>query len=73
MVCGFPCKREEDEGHDLIDGRRVCSVCFELECGVCDYCGAECHEDDLEPFGDDTRLCPDCFAEEFPPIDEKKE
>ena len=63
---------EEDEGHTLKNGRLVCDGCFEYSCGECDYCGEYVEEDDLTHWGDDLRLCPDCFAEEFPPFDSAK-
>lgn len=63
---------EDDEGNYLKDGRLVCESCFDCNCGSCDYCGESFEEDDLTYWGDDLRLCPDCFAEEFPPFDEEK-
>ena len=63
---------EDDEGHLLEDGRLVCDSCFEYSCGQCDSCGGYFEEDDLEHWGDDMLLCPDCFEKEFPPFDAVK-
>ena len=71
-LCDEEIDKSEEKGHELFDGRRVCDACFESSCECCSICGKECHEDDLQYFGDDMLLCPDCFAEEFPEFDEKK-
>ena len=63
---------EEDEGHVLKDGRLVCDDCFEYSCAPCDDCGEYMAEDDLTFWGDDYRLCPDCYQVYFPPYDEAK-
>lgn len=63
---------EEDEGHFLKDGRLVCDSCFEFSCAACDDCGEYVEEDELENWGDDYRLCPDCFEQYFPSFDKKK-
>jgi len=63
---------EDDEGHILEDGRVVCDDCFDYSCAECGFCGKIVPEDELEFFGDDVRICPDCFAEEFPDVDEDK-
>jgi len=63
---------EDDEGHILKDGRLVCDGCFEYSCAACDDCGEYVEEDDLEYWGDDYRLCEDCFKQYFPSFDEKE-
>ena len=63
---------EDDEGHYLKDGRLVCSGCFEFSCAPCDDCGELFEEDDLTGWGDDYRLCPECFKQYFPPYDYRK-
>ena len=63
---------EEDEGHILQDGRLVCDDCYEFNCASCDECGSIVEEDDLTYWGDDYRLCPECFKKYFPPFDEEK-
>ena len=60
---------EDDEYHELADGRIVCDSCYELETDECGECGERFHEDDLEYWGDDFRLCPDCFKKYFPDFD----
>ena len=66
-LCGEELE-EDDEGQKLKDGRIVCENCAEYNCGCCDQCGDYVEEDDLTYWGDDMRLCPDCFKEEFPPF-----
>lgn len=63
---------EEDEGVVLKDGRLVCENCSDTCCGCCDECGEYVEEDELTYWGDDMRLCPDCFEQYFPPFDKKK-
>lgn len=63
---------EDDEGHTLKDGRLVCDDCLEYNCASCDDCGEYVEEDDLTNWGDDYRLCPDCFEQYFPSFDSKK-
>ena len=71
------CKKCEECGElFLADNMTVykddyyCENCVEEHFEECGLCGQLTHEDDLEFFGDDIRICPDCFAAEFPEVDE---
>ena len=61
---------EGDMKHVEYDDKDYCQSCFEDLFSECDFCGKTVPRDDLEPFGDDVRICPDCFAEEFPYVNE---
>ena len=69
-LCG---KEIEDEDyHELPDGRIVCDYCYENEMDECGECGERFPVDDLEYWGDDFRLCPDCFRQYFPEFDQEE-
>lgn len=70
-ICGETLS-EDEKGHILKDERLVCDGCFEYNCASCDDCGEYLEEDDLEYWGDDYRLCPECFELYFPSYDRKK-
>ena len=70
-ICG-EILSDDDEGHLLKDKRLVCDGCFEYNCASCDDCGEYLEEEDLEYWGDDYRLCPECFEQYFPSFDSKK-
>lgn len=63
-ICGEPI--EDENFAELPDGRIVCNYCYENELYECDECGERFPEDDMENWGDDMRLCPDCFRKYFP-------
>ena len=54
------------------DGEFYCQYCYEENFAECDLCGTMVKEDDLQYYGDDARICPDCFAEQFPKVDIEK-
>lgn len=64
------------EDDDLVDMELGCiSIQFpeELQNLVqCDYCEEYFPENELVSWGDDLKICPDCFKEEFPPFDQAK-
>lgn len=60
---------DDEEYHELPDGRIVCDYCYENALCECDECGERFPEDDMENWGDDMRLCPDCFHKYFPAFD----
>lgn len=60
---------EDDEFFVLDDGSIVCESCYEYNTEECGLCGGRFPEDDMEFFGDDIRICPKCFAREFPEVD----
>ncbi len=76
-VCALCEEKIEDEDyHELADGRIVCDYCYENDTVECDDCGERYPEDELEYWGDDYILCPDCFKKYFPefdPAENKKE
>lgn len=61
---------KDDMEHAEYDDKDYCQFCFEELFAECGFCGKIVPCDDLEPFGDDVHICPDCFAEEFPYVDE---
>lgn len=73
-ICGEPIDKEDEEQEyrELDDGRIVCGDCYEFNTRECDECGKRFPEDELEPWGDDMNLCPECFREEFPDFDEEE-
>lgn len=60
---------EDEESFELDDGSIVCESCYEYNTEECGLCGGRFPEDDMEFFGDDIRICPECFAKEFPEVD----
>ncbi len=73
-ICGDIIDEEDEdqEYQELDDGRIVCESCYEFSTKECDECGRRFPEDELEPWGDDMRLCPECFKEIFPDFDEEE-
>ena len=63
---------EDEEYHELPDGRIVCDYCYENQMTECGECGERFPDDDLECWGDDFRLCPDCFRQYFPDFDQEE-
>ncbi len=70
-LCGEKLE-DDDEGRFLKDGRLVCDCCAEFRCAVCDECEELVEEDEMTFWGEDCRLCPECYEKYFPPYDEKK-
>lgn len=60
---------EGDMEHAEYNDKYYCESCFENLFSECGLCGRMVLYDDMEFFGDDLRICPDCFAEEFPHVD----
>ena len=69
-MCNEPIE-EDEESFELNDGSIVCESCYDNNTEECGLCGGRFPEDDMEFFGDDLRICPDCYAKEFPEVDEK--
>ena len=70
MACDL-CGAEIEDGdyYELSDGRIVCEDCYDNETDECGECGERFPVDDLEYWGDDFLLCPDCFQKYFPDFD----
>ena len=62
-------KLSKKEGNIVKDGSLVCDDCLENDYACCDECGEYVLFDEMKNYGDDMRLCPDCYSELFPSFD----